>query len=587
MKDVSGRVNFNGFNLSSFKPINGRLLGEPWTMDLSPNRIRISGDFDFSELGKRIKIPFFNRISGKAPVIVAIDMQKVLSMEIRSYLKLVTLNLPAPLFKAEGQRLPFMLTLNQMVLSKTVPASEEERASDSFSDSLFQGNFSLGSLLKGAYQVGPDLLNLHATFSPGLSQQENDSTAGLESLSLEPLLVSPFKKNILVDGGVAKLELGAWISLLSESFPSSFANTEKQETFFNIEGVHSKLAISVNVLQFFSQRWAEVQLGVGSENQEPMVTFKADKVDGGVFLASPIQANFKTLYLQGENLGSGALVNKLPLKQSFLSPDDFKKIPAFWLQIENLYWNNRKLGSLSLNSFPVSSGVAITNGHFDLPFAEINFSGDYLTENESPILRASIEARATDFGQTLRQLGVPGILNKTRGALVFEGCWKGGVSSPDLSTLSGVLGIELFDGTLLNIDSPVVSRLLGLFSIESLAKHLSLNFTDMQQKGFMFGEISGGYSIKNGVASTSGLLINGPNLRVNLTGDIDLVNKTMNQTVVALPNIDGGVALAAGLIGGPLLGVMAWVTDRVLTNTVLKDRGIVYQLKGPWGKETV
>jgi uncharacterized protein YhdP len=123
---------------------------------------------------------------------------------------------------------------------------------------------------------------------------------------------------------------------------------------------------------------------------------------------------------------------------------------------------------------------------------------------------------------------------------------------------------------------------LGFFSIESLGKHLRLNFSDMKEKGFVFSQISGVYIIDQGVATTGDLFINGPTLRADLSGEIDLVNKTVNQTVVALPNIDGGIALAAGLIGGPIVGVMAWAADKVLMDTVLKNRGIVYPLKGTW-----
>ena len=72
-----------------------------------------------------------------------------------------------------------------------------------------------------------------------------------------------------------------------------------------------------------------------------------------------------------------------------------------------------------------------------------------------------------------------------------------------------------------------------------------------------------------------------------LRGDINLKAKTVNQQVVVMPQIGGGLAVAAGVIGGPIVGVATWVADKVLTSTILKDKGILLSVTGPWSDPVV
>jgi uncharacterized protein YhdP len=617
MTKLSGKINFHGFELSSPQPLKGELFGKPWMMDFFPNQIHMNGDVDFLKLAETFKNPVLGRISGVAPVTISVDMRKALRIVFQSYLRSVQLDLPPPFNKPKGKAFPVLFTLNQWADSKaSIDAHTEDVVETPVAPFLY-GYFSLGNVLSGVYQGGGDFLNVHGEFgSENLVKQWNNLlTSSLEKASLQTLIPSPFKQNIFLEGSIPELDVGEWLSLVSKAFndekkpvlqkSSTDKNQNKNKNLnqnisktlpIDWEGVPEiQSNIDVKSMKFFSETYQEINWKIEVGNHDPLMSFNGKGLDGVVIFGSPIQAKFDVLSLRHHPQESHAwnpsaeFVSPLIIQENskkLLSPDLLGKIPPVWFQVDHLYWNDQEKGAIAFDLFPVKSGIELENGHWNLSSVQINFSGQYLADGKTPVLNTSIEAKGTDFGEGLSQLGLPGILNKTKGSVVFNGGWRGALDAPDLSTLSGVMGLELSEGTILNIDSPVISRLLGLFSIESLAKHLSLNFSDLRQKGFIFSQISGAYTIEKGVANTANLLITGPNLRVNLSGDIDLVNKTMDQTVVALPNIDGGVALAAGLVGGPVVGVAAWAADKILMNTVLKDRGIVYKLKGPWGKET-
>ena len=130
-------------------------------------------------------------------------------------------------------------------------------------------------------------------------------------------------------------------------------------------------------------------------------------------------------------------------------------------------------------------------------------------------------------------------------------------------------------------------KILGLFSVGSLFKRLSLNFTDLTEKGLSFDSLKGEYKIQNSIAHTDAVYLDGPSVNLVLRGDINLAEKTLNQNVVVMPQVGGGIALAAGLIGGPIVGVATWVADKVLVNTVLRNRGLLFHVSGPWDNPVI
>jgi uncharacterized protein YhdP len=172
------------------------------------------------------------------------------------------------------------------------------------------------------------------------------------------------------------------------------------------------------------------------------------------------------------------------------------------------------------------------------------------------------------------------------GSIDFQLGWLGSVTQPNLPSIAGKVDFNLKNGGLSKLN-PGVIRLLGLFSLDSLIRHLSLNFSDMTDKGLAFDTITGDYVIANSIASTQNFRLTGPSLDLILEGQVNLAEQTLNQTVTVIPHVGGGLALAATLIGGPVAGAATWVADKVISSTLLKDKGIVYLVTGTWDKPVV
>jgi uncharacterized protein YhdP len=92
-----------------------------------------------------------------------------------------------------------------------------------------------------------------------------------------------------------------------------------------------------------------------------------------------------------------------------------------------------------------------------------------------------------------------------------------------------------------------------------LPRRLSLDFRDVFSKGFAFDEILGEVKVERGIASTDKFLIAGPAAKVLMSGSVDLSRETQNLQMRVSPHVSEGVAIATGLLGGPIGALAAFV----------------------------
>jgi uncharacterized protein YhdP len=66
---------------------------------------------------------------------------------------------------------------------------------------------------------------------------------------------------------------------------------------------------------------------------------------------------------------------------------------------------------------------------------------------------------------------------------------------------------------------PGVGRLLGILSLQSLPRRITLDFRDVFSEGFAFDAIGGQFAVARGVMATSDLQIQGPSAKVLMSGN--------------------------------------------------------------------
>jgi uncharacterized protein YhdP len=97
---------------------------------------------------------------------------------------------------------------------------------------------------------------------------------------------------------------------------------------------------------------------------------------------------------------------------------------------------------------------------------------------------------------------------------------------------------------------PGAGRVLGLASIAALPRRLSLDFSDLTDKGLAFDTVRGDFKLHDGSAYTDNVLLKGPAAEIGLIGTVGLKNKDYDQTAVVTGNYTSSLPVAA-LVGGP------------------------------------
>ena len=74
---------------------------------------------------------------------------------------------------------------------------------------------------------------------------------------------------------------------------------------------------------------------------------------------------------------------------------------------------------------------------------------------------------------------------------------------------------------------------------------------------------------------------------VTLAGEVSLPQETQSLTLHVVPEVSEGVALAATIIGTPVLGLSTLVVSKLLNNPFGKVVAYEYLVTGSWDNPTV
>lgn len=268
-------------------------------------------------------------------------------------------------------------------------------------------------------------------------------------------------------------------------------------------------------------------------------------------------------------------------------------MPAFDVIAEDFVLGTRKLGRLELVAQNVGAGQANTwqlqKLALDTPEARLSASGQWTREAGSNARRMTLALSldVANGGDLLNRLGMKDALRGGVGKLEGQINWRGSPFTIDYPSLGGKLQLELDKGQFLKAE-PGVARLLGVVSLQSLPRRISLDFRDVFSEGFAFDQIRAGAEIANGILTTRDFKMRGPNATVAMDGTTDLRNETQNLRVLVLPEIDAGSAsLAYALLANPAIGLGTFLAQMVLRDPLSKAFSHEYDVTGSWADPQV
>jgi uncharacterized protein YhdP len=198
--------------------------------------------------------------------------------------------------------------------------------------------------------------------------------------------------------------------------------------------------------------------------------------------------------------------------------------------------------------------------------------------------RMSLDATLTlvDTGKFLDRMALPGTMAGGPGKVTAKVSWLGQPYSMDLPSLTGDVELDLGKGQFLKAD-PGIAKLLGVLSLQSLPRRVTLDFRDVFSEGFAYDTIKAHVAIKNGVAHTDDFHMNGISANVMLSGDADLVRESQKLRVLVVPKVDaGGASLLYGLAVNPAIGLSVFLAQWLLRGPLGDVLSYQYGISGSW-----
>jgi uncharacterized protein YhdP len=185
-------------------------------------------------------------------------------------------------------------------------------------------------------------------------------------------------------------------------------------------------------------------------------------------------------------------------------------------------------------------------------------------------------------GKLLDRFGFSNVLRGGKGKMEGDLSWKGMPFSLDIPSLSGKLKLDLASGQFLKVE-PGAAKLLGVLSLQSLPRRLTLDFRDVFSEGFSFDGVSATAVIDQGVAKTDNFKMRSVNATVLLDGSADIAKESQNLHVVVLPEINAGAAsVVYALAVNPIVGVGTFLAQLFLREPLVRAFTYEYKITGPW-----
>lgn len=264
-------------------------------------------------------------------------------------------------------------------------------------------------------------------------------------------------------------------------------------------------------------------------------------------------------------------------------------LPGLDVIADNFLIRDRSLGRLEVQAVNLPAGWRINRLTLTAPEGSARADGLWRPpggeEPQRTAAKFSIEAK--DVGAYLARFGYAGMVTRGTAQLSGEVSWNGPIHTIDYPSLAGNVKLDAAKGQFLKVE-PGAGRLLGVLSLQSLPRRITLDFRDVFSDGFAFDVIKANGTIANGVVSTTDFAMVGPSARVVISGTADVARETQDLRVRVVPTVGDSVSTALGIaLLNPALAIGSLLAQRILDDPLGQMLARDYHVNGSWSDPKV
>ncbi|MHB1199127.1 MAG: YhdP family protein [Polaromonas sp.] len=497
---------------------------------------------------------------------------------VSSDLQGMALNLPAPLGKTAEAALP--LRFENVLLPGTL--SPGQPLQDQLSLSL--GRLAVINYVRDISGDKPRVIR--GTLGIGLAAGESvavQETGVAANISLTQVDVDAWGKILApAPGGGAPRTASPGPSTVAASPPAASAVLDYLPTV---------MALRARELLVQGRRLSNVVVGGSREGLTWRANIDAAELNGYVE------------YRQSGGTGAGrvyARLSRLRLASDTASDveaildEQPASIPALDIVVEDMELRGKKLGRIEIEAVNRAASAAAEGGvrewrlnkfNMIVPEAMLTATGNWAANAQAPAERRrtllNFRLDIADSGELLKRFGMGELIRRGKGKLEGQIVWIGSPLSLDYPTLSGQFNVNVESGQFVKAD-PGIAKLLGVLSLQSLPRRLTLDFRDVFSEGFAFDFVRGDVTIKQGLAATNNLQMSGVNAAVLMEGSADIARETQNIKVVVVPELNAGTVSLIATAINPAIGLGTFLAQLFLRRPLMQAATQEFHIDGTW-----
>lgn len=264
-------------------------------------------------------------------------------------------------------------------------------------------------------------------------------------------------------------------------------------------------------------------------------------------------------------------------------PDGMARWPDGRLHIDALHRGEQSFGPL--DGVWHASDQRLTLKPISLVVNGVTASGELTWEvagRDDSLTRARLTLAGSNLGDALARLGQPEVVNSESVNIEAHLAWPGAPWQFAVERAQGSVSLALTNGRFRQID-PGPAKLVGLLNLDNIFRRLTLDFSDITREGTAFNSVTGEATLFDGKLVTRGPVeIDGSATHFTLQGEVDLVQRTLDQRLGVTVPVSQNLPLAAVLAGAPQVGVGLYLAHKLFGGWFDKATQIHYHVHGPW-----
>jgi uncharacterized protein (TIGR02099 family) len=396
----------------------------------------------------------------------------------------------------------------------------------------------------------------------------------------------PAHRGLRIEGSLDRLMLDDWFDLRLRPSSTSGRRLADSGKPTQLSELLRAVNLRVGKLQLFGFEWPDVRGLVQAEEATWRVDLAGPNMSGQMIVPQEFNG-VRPLIMRLDKLVATPVEISAGAPPTPPGQTDPRAFPSLNVRIGDLWYQEHALGALELQANKVDAGLRFDVINLEQPSVRVQGRGQWLMTPQGPRSTLSASMLSSDMEATLQALNYPKFMAAKRVEMKADLNWPGGYDRQMLSVASGSMVLDVQSGQLLSVQPGAGGRVLGLLSIAALPRRLTLDFSDLTDKGLGFDSIHGDFELREGNAFTNNLLLRGPAVEIGIAGRTGLGSRDYEQTAVVTGSIGSTLPVAGAIAGGPAIGAALYLFSRVFKEPLKGIARGYYRIGGTWDNPQV